>query len=318
MTETPAAPGMRVYRWDLDKTYLLTDFDSFRSLVRTALEPATAKRAVPGATALVRELGREAPGWRPRIHIVSGSPTQMRATLEEKLRLDGVRFDSLVLKDNVGNLKRGRLRAVRGQFGYKLPELVASRVGLGAAVTESLFGDDAEIDAVVYSVYADAVAGRIGAVELSRLLEAAGAYSDDVVRTLAALRKVALADAVERIFIRIDKGRPFADFRPLGSRVVPVRTWYAAALVLTSAGELPPAALAPVLAGSGLSPAAALGELADVLERGHANPHGLARVGGLLPDGASSLLGRGWEYRPPAPPAGVDYLAVLSRFRRGK
>ena len=79
MSESSGAPGMRVYRWDLDKTYLLTDFDSWRGLVRTAMEPASAKRAVPGTTALVRELGREAPGWRPRVHIVSGSPTQMRA-----------------------------------------------------------------------------------------------------------------------------------------------------------------------------------------------------------------------------------------------
>jgi len=60
------APGLRVYRWDLDKTYLLTDFDSLRGIMRTAMEPAWAKRAVPGATALVRELGREGPGWRPR------------------------------------------------------------------------------------------------------------------------------------------------------------------------------------------------------------------------------------------------------------
>lgn len=318
MSESSGAPGMRVYRWDLDKTYLITDFDSWRGLVRTAMEPASAKRAVPGATALVRELGREAPGWRPRVHIVSGSPTQMRATLEEKLRLDGVRYDSLVLKDNVGNLKRGRLRAVRGQFGYKLPELVAGRVGLGAAVTESLFGDDAEIDAVVYSVYADAVAGRIGAVELSRLLEAGGAYSDDVVRTLAALRRVAIADAVERIFIRIDKGRPLADFRALGSRVVPVRTWYAAALVLAGAGELPARALAPVLSGSGLGDAAALAELQDMLERGHAESAGLSRVVEALPAGADALLGRRWEYRAPAAPAGVDYLGILGRFRPRK
>jgi hypothetical protein len=308
-------PGLRVYRWDLDKTYLLTDFDSWRGLVRTAVEPAWAKRAVPGAPALVRELAREGPGWRPRVHIVSGSPTQMRARLEEKLRIDGVRFDSLTLKDNVGNLRRGRLRAIRGQFGYKLPELVDGRVGLGAAVMESLFGDDAEIDAVVYSVYADAIAGRIGPVELCRLLEAGGAYSDDVVRTLAGLRRVALADAVERIFIRIDRGRPAEAFQPLGSRVVPVNTWYAAAVVLVSVGELLPRALGPVLAGNGLTAAAALAEVEDVLMRGHADVEGLRRVADALPPGADPLLRRSWTYRPPAAPVGVDYLDVLARFR---
>jgi hypothetical protein len=315
MIEEGRVAGLRVYRWDLDKTYLLTDFDSFRGIVRTAMEPAWAKRAVPGATALVRELGREGPGWRPRVHIVSGSPTQMRKKLEEKLRIDGVRYDSLVLKDNVGNLRRGRLRAVRGQFGYKLPELILGRVGLGSAVTETLFGDDAEIDAVVYSVYADAIAGRIGAVELSRLLEAGGAYSDDVVRSLASLRNVAVADAVERIFIRIDRGRPFSDFAALGSRVVPVRTWYAAALVLVGAGELLPRALPPVLAGNGLSDEASLAELEDVLERGYANPRALLDAVALLPPGAERLLSMPWRYRPPEAPAGVDYLGILRLFR---
>ncbi len=308
-------PGLRVYRWDMDKTYLLTDFDSVRGLLRAAVEPAWAKKAVPGATALLRELGREGPGWRPRIHIVSGSPTQMRTKLEDKLRIDGVRYDSLVLKDNLGNLKRGRLRAVKGQFGYKLPELVASRVGLGAAVRETLFGDDAEIDAVVYSVYADAVAGRIGTVELSRILEAGGAYGDDIVATLAGLRKIAMADAVERIFIRMEKGRKLEDFELLGPRVVPVRTWYAAAVVLAASGELWPGSLVPVLAGSGLGDDAAAREIEDVLARGHVHVEALRPILPQLPAAAAPLLDRDWTYRPPVAPPRVDYLAVLDRFR---
>ncbi len=308
-------PGLRIYRWDMDKTYLQTDFHSVRGLLRAAVEPAWAKKAVPGATALLRELGKEGPGWRPRIYIVSGSPTQMREKLEEKLRIDGVRYDALVLKDNLGNLRRGRLRAVRGQFGYKLPELVTGRVGLGAAVKETLFGDDAEIDAVVYSVYADAVAGRIGNVELSRILEAGGAYSDDIVATLAALRRVSMADAVERIFIRMEKGRALADFEPLGPRVIPVRTWYAAALVLAGSGELPAFALPSILAGSGIGDDEALAEMEDVLARGHADGAALLGFAPHLVPGATALLGRDWNYRAPLAPPKVDYLAVLERFR---
>ena len=45
------APGLRVYRWDLDKTYLLTDFDSLRGIVRTAMEPAWAGRGPVGGHA---------------------------------------------------------------------------------------------------------------------------------------------------------------------------------------------------------------------------------------------------------------------------
>jgi hypothetical protein len=51
----------------------------------------------------------------------------MRAVLTEKLKLDGVEFDELVLKDNLRNLVRGRFKALRGQVGYKLPVLLESR-----------------------------------------------------------------------------------------------------------------------------------------------------------------------------------------------
>ena len=46
-----------IARWDLDKTYLRTDFDTLRDLVRTAIERPDQKRTVPGAASLLRELG---------------------------------------------------------------------------------------------------------------------------------------------------------------------------------------------------------------------------------------------------------------------
>ena len=48
-------PTPCIFRWDLDKTYLQTDFDSVRALLRTAFEGAEAKRTVPGAATLLRE-----------------------------------------------------------------------------------------------------------------------------------------------------------------------------------------------------------------------------------------------------------------------
>ena len=86
-----------VARWDLDKTYLRTDFDTLRDLVRSAVERPDQKRTVPGAASLMRELtdaGAE-------IHILSGSPEQLRGRIVEKLRIDGVRFESLTLKPNL-------------------------------------------------------------------------------------------------------------------------------------------------------------------------------------------------------------------------
>lgn len=312
--------SVRVYRWDLDKTYLETDFESVRGLLRSAVETARDKRAVPGATALLRELARERPGWRPRVLLLSGSPTQMRAVLEAKLRMDGVRFDQLILKDSLGNLRRGRLRAVRDQLGYKLPHLLQSRVGLGQAVREVCFGDDAEADALVYSVYADAVAGRISGVELSRILEASGAYPGSVVEALAALKQVGRAEAVERIFIRLDKGVLRRDFAPLGSRVIPVRGWFEAVLVLADAGELGPEAVERIHAQTLLSPAQIVEAARWVLDRGAVDGERLVeRVGEVRPvaDAVRAALRLGPAiWRPPAPPATVDWVDLAARFKR--
>src|SRR4051794_5190656 len=38
-----------IFRWDLDKTYLRTEFDTWVDLMRTAIERPASKRTVPGA-----------------------------------------------------------------------------------------------------------------------------------------------------------------------------------------------------------------------------------------------------------------------------
>jgi hypothetical protein len=228
-------PPRRIYRWDLDKTYLQTEFDTFRQMVRTALQKASEKVAVPGAAALIRELRSQGD---TRLCIISGSPTQMRAVLEEKLKLDRVEWDELVLKDNVRNLLRGRFRALRGQVGYKLPALLESRVSAPPEAEEVLFGDDAEADAFVYSLYADLLAGRVTDATLGRVLSEAQVYPDDRARVEAALKKTTRADPVRRIFIHLDRLTPPARFRAYGPRVVPVFNYFQAALVLMADGHL--------------------------------------------------------------------------------
>ncbi len=261
---------MRVYRWDLDKTYLETDFDSVRSLVRTALEPAAAKRAVPGARALLGSLSTQGDN---RIAILSGSPTQMRRVLSEKLSIDGIRFDELKLKDNLGNLKRGRVRALREQVGYKLPALLEGRFGLDEGAVEVLFGDDAEVDALVYSAYADVVAGRLEGVGLRRFMAAAGAYEDQIGRAIRAMERLERADPVERIFIHLDRGLPVARFSVLGPRVVPVQSWFQAALILCSGGHIHSEHLAAVamdvMQGAELQPFHLANLVQDIVRRGH-------------------------------------------------
>jgi hypothetical protein len=220
-----------VFRWDLDKTYLRTNFDSLVDLLRTAVESPERKRTVPGAAALMREI--RASG-KVKITIVSGSPEQMRGSLEAKLRLDGVQWDEFVLKPNLSNILKFRFRAVREQVGYKLPALLAARAKAPPSAQETLFGDDAEADALVYSLYADVLGAKLGEDTLLAVLEKAGAYPDAIAMVLKYAATVEKTDPVRRIFIHLDRKSDPLFFRRYGPRVVPIENYFQAALVLVA------------------------------------------------------------------------------------
>ncbi len=222
-----ATPPRHTFRWDLDKTYLRTEFDSFVDLARSAIETAADKQAYPGATALLRALRQDG----NRICIVSGSPTQMRQVLATKLRLDGVEYDEFVLKNNLKNILRGRFRALRAQIPYKLPAMLQSRIG-APATFETLFGDDAEADAIIYCLYADVLSGRVSVQDLERVLVASRAYDDDANRILDLATRVPKGEVVRRLFIHLDRRSPSLGFRRFGPRLVPVFNYFQAALVL--------------------------------------------------------------------------------------
>jgi hypothetical protein len=206
---------------------LRTEFDSLADLAKSAIETAADKKAYPGATALLRAL--QQPGHR--ICIVSGSPTQMRATLTAKLALDGIAYDEFVLKNNLKNILKGRFRALRAQIPYKLPAMLRSRIG-AAAERETLFGDDAEADAIIYCLYADLVAGVVTVGDLERVLIATRAYEDDIPRILDLARDVPKGSAIQRMFIHLDRRSPPLGFRRFGPRLVPVFNYFQAAMVL--------------------------------------------------------------------------------------
>jgi hypothetical protein len=231
-----------IARWDLDKTYLRTEFESLRDIVKTALERPDQKITNPGASTLLREIVRAG----VRVHILSGSPEQMRRRLEDKLRLDGITWDSFTLKPNLQNVLRLRFRAVRDQLGYKLPALLASRARLthagdaDASTTESLFGDDAEADAFVYSLYADFLAGRVSEDLLLQVLERGRVYEDVVQAAMETARSLQHGGIVERILIYLEQQSSPDDFRAYGSRVVPIYNYLQAAFVLHEDGRLGP------------------------------------------------------------------------------
>lgn len=210
-----------VYRWDLDKTYLQTDFSSARGLLRAAFEPPRAKLPVPGMRALMTALsGRRA----ARIVVVSGSPTQLRPRIEAMFRLHGVRCDRLVLKDFGARLRRGRLRSIRGQVPYKLLAHLETRAWLrseGVSAQEICFGDDAEVDALIYCLYADIVSRRVDASRLRALLDASGAYEDERDAILGVLASLPRDEPVRRTFIHLDSRSPPSRYDRYAGRVVP-------------------------------------------------------------------------------------------------
>jgi hypothetical protein len=278
-----------VARWDLDKTYLRTEFATLRDLWKTAFERPEQKKTVPGASSLLREIAATGAS----VHILSGSPEQLRAKLEQKLRLDGARWDTFTLKPNLRNLLRFRFRALRDQLGYKVPALLAARAKLpaqrgadGALLKEILIGDDAESDALVYSLYADVVTGAVEELELEEILTRADAYKDAIAEAIRYARIVEHGEVVERILIHLDRHSPPSDFAPYGPLVVPFYNYLQAAFVLEEDGRLPASAVVRVAIDLVLDhrfDGQALGRsYLDLWRRGHLRGTGTTAIGRAL------------------------------------
>lgn len=325
-----------VFRWDLDKTYLRTDFDRLASLVKIAFEKAADKVNVPGAAALLRALTATPEGTpEAHVHFISGSPRQMAKVLRHKLELDGIRYHSLHLKPNLENLARGRFRAIKEQVGYKLPLLLEGRLPYAPNVTETLFGDDAESDAFIYSLYADLMAGAVSWEQVEAVLVACAVYPD----TLAAARELQArltpSDCVERVFINLDRRSSPSRFSRLSSRIVPIYNYWQAALCLAARGRLTPEGTLSVavdlMERYEYSLARLRNSAEDLLRRGYLAPGELAQVAeamaALEPAAEVSpllaqltrLAASPPPQQPAPPPAGTpDYLALLVEERAAR
>lgn len=246
-SEGDELPVRHIFRWDLDKTYLRTEFDTVRDLLRTALQKPEEKVNVPGADALLRELTRPTSAGRAVLTFISGSPEQMRRRLEQKFELDGIRPDAFILKPQLRLILRGKFRALRGQVGYKLDALMRVRA-MAPLAPETLFGDDAEQDAFIYSLYADVVADRVDLDLLYEILHEARVYPDTRELIMERARTLPRQDTVQRIFINLDRRSAPGRFLPFGPRVVPVSNYFQAALVLMRDEVLTPRGLLRVAA----------------------------------------------------------------------
>jgi hypothetical protein len=264
------------FRWDLDKTYLRTQFESLRQMVKIPFEAGSDKVHLPGVPQLIHALRRcaTARAQRPFVFFLSASPPQIGNAIREKLELDGIEYDGIIFKDQLRNLVRGRWRSLREHLGYKLSELLESRRLGPAASREILFGDDWESDPLIYSMYADILAGRLTAEStdgLLRVLEVERGAIARVTRAIEALEEH--SEVVLRIYINLEKRTPPGRFHVFGSRLVPAFNYFQTGASLFELGLLDEAAL-PVLASALIDEAAYTGDrlrnsLDDLVRRGH-------------------------------------------------
>lgn len=230
-----------VARFDLDKTYLRSEFETFSDLAKSALERADQKRPVPGATELLHELSRQG----AFLHVLSGSPKQLRSSIRLRLKLDGIALNKLTLKPNLQNLLRLRLRSLKDQLGYKLHALLAASdeeaITRGPEPSvELLVGDDSETDALVYSLYADVLEGNLNAEELANVLSEAHLYQDELDQILRLARRRFATAAPEGTLILIHLAHQTApsEFDAFGSRLGTFFNYAQAAFILLDRGLL--------------------------------------------------------------------------------
>src|SRR5439155_3775440 len=136
---------------------------------------------------------------------MSASPPQIAKAIKEKLALDGIEYDGIVFKNQLQHLVRGKFRNLREHVGFKLTELLKSRHAMPAESREVLFGDDWESDPIIYSLYADLLAGRLDRRDLGEVLTTIGVDTAliDEAKELAAAAPG--TDVVTKIYINIER-----------------------------------------------------------------------------------------------------------------
>jgi hypothetical protein len=328
-------PRPVIFRWDLDKTYLKSEFDSLRELVRIPFEKPEDKVAVPGVVPLIRGLHEVATqaGREIRIYFISASPPQIGKAIKEKLALDGIHYDGIVFKNQWQHIVRGRFRNLREQAGYKLTELLKSRHAMPPRSGEVLFGDDWESDPIIYSLYADVLCGRLEAGDLAAVLKTIGVDSRLIAEAEALSAGIEHRDVVQKIYINLERRTPPVNFRSFGLRLLPTFNYFQTAAGLFEDGHLTLPAVAQVaeslVSEWGYTPSALGNSLSDVMRRGHLHQStGIAvraylHARGLMPRARYGLRASVWQRagtwftRKPAAtaPELINYQTLVAEWR---
>jgi hypothetical protein len=231
-----------VFIWDIDKTYLSTNFSSLQGLSRIPLEFAVDKQAIAGMPEVLRGIRRgPGPGYGcVPLYFVSASPPQLRGVLEHKMILDGVEFDGITFKNWWQIMKKGRPKRLLDQVGFKVCALLEGRQRRSLA-TEYLFGDDAESDADAFSLYARLLHEMMSQGEAADLMAETGMREDNQRCALALLDRLPeKRGKVKKVFIHLEQRTPPEKFERFGPLVTPVRGGFQLSLALFALGLVDP------------------------------------------------------------------------------
>ncbi len=141
---------------DIDKTYIETRFESAMAMLKLAFENAEQKITVTGAPLAL--LGARWGNFygdsilpQPNsLHFLSASPPQLRKVIRSRLALDGLDWTSDTFKNQVYNLKSGKLRYLKQHAAYKTATILKLMSRAPAGARFILIGDNAELDAFIY------------------------------------------------------------------------------------------------------------------------------------------------------------------------
>ncbi len=148
---------------DIDKTYLETEFETVRKLLKTALEKEHKKYSVAGAPLFFRGIRSDSKAsieddsdpsrgsGVDSIHFVSSSPPQMRSVLRSKFSMDGLEWESDTFKNQVYNIVRGRPGELKQHVAYKTTAILELCRELPDHSELIFIGDNAEADPYIFA-----------------------------------------------------------------------------------------------------------------------------------------------------------------------
>jgi len=238
--ETPISNSFtgNIYCWDIDQTYLDTKFEHFHDILKIPLEKAHDKKNMPGAVPLLQALynGAHDDGNQPSpIYFISASPPQLRAVIQEKMRLDKIVYAGTILKNQIYNIKKGKFGKLTQQLGYKLSAILQNKITYDYyEAKEIFFGDSSENDTIVYSLYNDIISGDITENALGYILEREALLPTEIsyIKFLTSQIKSKKRNTVEHFYILIVKNHSDDEIEKMSrfKKCIPIFNYFEAAL----------------------------------------------------------------------------------------